>query len=98
VAPATAKKASDSVGHLKIGAEATLASVTNDFRQSTVMRAHVTALQSFTRHFLKGFARPHGTESIPNPRENEVVVFEDFFAASLRILPRPILLDILCKF
>jgi hypothetical protein len=37
-------------------------------------------------------------ESVLAPRENEVVVFEDFFVASLRIPQHPVLLVILRKF
>jgi hypothetical protein len=32
------------------------------------------------------------------PKENEVIVFEDFFVAGLRIPPHPVLLEILHKF
>jgi hypothetical protein len=80
---------------VKIGAEAALAGVSYDFGQSTVMRAHVTALESFAHYFLKGFARPLGIESVPDPRQNEAVVFDDFFTVSLCIPPHLILLDIL---
>jgi hypothetical protein len=83
---------------MKIGADAALAGVSYDFRQSTVMRAHVMALKSFTLHILKGFARQPVAGSVLDPQENEVVVFKDFFAAGLRIPPHPILLDILHKF
>jgi hypothetical protein len=89
---------SDSGGHVKIGAEAALASMSYDFGQSTMMKAHVTSLESFARYFLKGFSRPPDTEFVPDPRENEAVVFEDFFAADLRIPLHLILLDILRKF
>jgi hypothetical protein len=89
---------SDSGGHVKIGAEAALASMSYDFGQSTMMKARVTYLKSFARYFLKGFSQPPDTESILDPRENEVVVFEDFFAAGLRIPLHLILLDILHKF
>jgi hypothetical protein len=37
-------------------------------------------------------------ESAPNPQEDEVVVFKDFFVAGLRIPPHLVLLDILHKF
>jgi hypothetical protein len=37
-------------------------------------------------------------ESVLDPKENEAVVFEDFFAAGLRIPPHSVLLDILHKF
>jgi hypothetical protein len=89
---------SDSGRHVKIGAEAALAGVSYDLGQLTVMRACVTALESFAWYFQKGFARPPSTESVPDPQENEAVAFEDFFAAGLCIHPHPILLDILHKF
>jgi hypothetical protein len=89
---------SDSGGHVKIGATTALVGVSYDFGQSTVMRTHVAALKSFTRYFLKGFTRPPGAMSIPDPHKNEAVVFKDFFTAGLRIPPHPILLDILRKF
>jgi hypothetical protein len=92
------KNTSDSGSDMKIGVEATLVDVSYNFGQSIMMRACVMALESFARYFLKGFARPPGTESVPDPRENEAVIFEDFFAAGLRIPPHPILLDILHKF
>jgi hypothetical protein len=89
---------SDNSGHVKIGAKATFAGVSYDFGQPTVMRAHVTALESFAHYFLKGFAQPPGAKSIPDPWENEAVVFEDFFVAGLCIPLHLILLDILLKF
>jgi hypothetical protein len=92
------ENASASDGCMKIGAEAALVGVSYDFKQSIVTRAHATALESFACYFLKGFARPPSTESVQYPRENEVVVFEDFFAIGLRIPPHLIPLDILHKF
>jgi hypothetical protein len=83
---------------VKIGVEAALVSVSYYFGQSTMMKARVTSLESFTRYFLKGFTRPPSTESILDPQENEAVVFKDFFAAGLCIPRHPIILDILCKF
>jgi hypothetical protein len=90
--------ASDSGWHVKTRAKAALAGVSYDFRQSTMTKAHVTALESFACYFLKGFARPPGAESVLDHEENEAVPFEDFFVARLRIPPHPILLDILRKF
>jgi hypothetical protein len=92
------ENASNSGGHMKIEAEAALADVSYDFGQSTVAKASVIALKSFALYFLKGFARPPGAESVPDPRENEAVVFEDFFATGHRISPHLILLDIFHKF
>jgi hypothetical protein len=62
------KNTSDSGSDMKIGVEATLVDVSYSFGQSIMMRACVTALESFARYFLKGFAQPPGTESVPDPR------------------------------
>jgi hypothetical protein len=83
---------------VKIGVEAALADVSYDFGQSTVTKARVMALKSFACYFLQEITRPPDAKSAPDPRENEVAVFENFFAADLRIPPHPILLDILRKF
>jgi hypothetical protein len=90
--------ASDNGGHVKIGAEAALADVSYDFGRSKVMRGRILYLKNSSCLFLKGFAWPPGIESVPDPKENEVVVFEDFFVAGFRIPPHPVLLDILHKF
>jgi hypothetical protein len=84
---------SNSCSCVKIGVDAALAGMSYDFGQSTMMRARVTVLESFARYFSNGFTRPPGVESDQDPQENEVVLFEDFFAT-----PHLILLDILRKF
>jgi hypothetical protein len=55
------------------------------------MRAHITSLENSARYFQKGFARPPDVESILAPRENEAVVFKDFFIADLCIPPHLVL-------
>jgi hypothetical protein len=90
--------ASDNDGRVKIGAEASLAGMNYDFGQSKVTRGCISDLKNSFHFFPKGFAQPPGVESVPVPRENEAVVFDDFFIASLRIPPHPVLLDILHKF
>jgi hypothetical protein len=92
------RNASDDGSHVKIGAEAALAEVSYDFRQSIVTRACIRSLENYARYFLKGFARPLGMESVPDPKENEAIVFKDFFIAGLHIPLHPVLLDILQKF
>jgi hypothetical protein len=89
------RNASDDGSRVKIGAEAALASVSYDFRQSIGTRARITSLKNSAHYFLKGFARPPDIESILDPKENEVVVFKDFFITGLRIPPHPVLLGIL---
>jgi hypothetical protein len=49
-------------------------------------------------YFPKGYGRPPSMESMPVPRPDEVVVFEDFFTIGLRMPPHTVLMDILCKF
>jgi hypothetical protein len=71
--------ASDNGGRVKIGAEADLAGMSFDFGRSKVMRGRILDVLSSYRFFPKGFARPPGIESIPVPKGDEVVVFEDFF-------------------
>jgi hypothetical protein len=83
---------------VKIGVQAALAGVRYNFGKLTMTKAHVMALESFAHYFPKGFTRPPSAESIPDPRENEVAVFEDFIAAGLHIPPHPILLDLPHKF
>jgi hypothetical protein len=39
-----------------------------------------------------------GQETIPEPHLDEVVIFEEFFTAGLRMPPHPVLADILLKF
>jgi hypothetical protein len=89
---------SNSGGHMKLAAEAVLAGVRYEFGWSKVNWAHIMTLENSFHFFLKGFARPLGIESVPDPKENEVVVFEDFFTDGLRMPPHPVLLDILHKF
>jgi hypothetical protein len=55
-------------------------------------------LECFAHYFLKGYARAPDAESVPDPHENEMVVFEDFFAAGLHMPPHSVILDILLKF
>jgi hypothetical protein len=90
--------ASNNGGHVKIGADTTLASVSYNFGQPKVMRGHISDLGNSSCFLLKGFAQPPGIESVPNPKENEAVVFEDFFIADLRIPLHTVLLDIHSKF
>jgi hypothetical protein len=55
-------------------------------------------VQIYSHYFSKGYRRPPGAESVPDPRANEAMVFEDFFTAGLHMLPHPVLVDILCEF
>jgi hypothetical protein len=55
-------------------------------------------LETNACYFLKGYCRVPGSEIVSEPRANEVVVFEDFFIAGLRLPPHPMLTNILQKF
>jgi hypothetical protein len=83
---------------VKVGAAVALAGISYDFGLSTVTRTRIVSLESYDRYFLKGHDRPPGSESVSNPRPDEAVVFEDFFAAGLRMPPHLVLVDILRRF
>jgi hypothetical protein len=89
---------SDNGGRVKIGAEVGLAGICYDFERSKITQARIASFENSTRYFPIGFAQPPGIDSVPNPKENEAVVFEDFFTAGLRIPPHPVFWEILRKF
>jgi hypothetical protein len=89
---------SDNSGSLKVAVVASLAGLSHDFGQSTATKTHLTTMESCAHYFPKGYSRPLGVESMQEPRANKVVMFEDFFAAGLRMPPHPVLVDILRKF
>jgi hypothetical protein len=49
-------------------------------------------------YFPKGGARAPGTETMPEPDDDEAVVYEDYFVAGLRMPLHPTLADILLHF
>jgi hypothetical protein len=49
-------------------------------------------------YFAEGIGREPGEEIVSEPQSDEAMVFEEFFAARLRMPPHPILSDILLKF
>jgi hypothetical protein len=49
-------------------------------------------------YFLEGRARAPGTETMPEPDDDEVVVYDDFFVTGLRMPPHPALAYILLYF
>jgi hypothetical protein len=46
-------------------------------------------------YFIEGSAREPGEEVIPDPGDDEDVVFEEFFVAGFRMPPQLVLTDIL---
>jgi hypothetical protein len=67
--------ASDNSGRLKVAAAVALAGISYDFGLSNIMTTHVGSMESYARYFPKGYGRPPGVESVPEPRANEVVIF-----------------------
>jgi hypothetical protein len=67
--------ASDNSGRLKVAAAVALAGISYDFGLSNIMNTHVGSMESYARYFPKGYGRPPGVESVPEPRANEVVIF-----------------------
>jgi hypothetical protein len=49
-------------------------------------------------YFVEGSGREPRQEVVPDPADDEVVIFEEFFAVGLRMPPQPALIDILVKF
>jgi hypothetical protein len=92
------KTTSNNSGCQKVVAAATLARISYDFSQSIITRTRLTSMESYARYFPMGYGQAPSTESVSEPRANEVVVFEEFFAAGLRMPPHPVLVDILHKF
>jgi hypothetical protein len=76
----------------------TAAGVSYDFRQSTMMKARLMSLRNSGHYFPKGYGRTPEADSVPDPRQDQTVVFKDFFTAALRMAPHPVLLDILRMF
>jgi hypothetical protein len=90
--------ASNNSGHLKVPAAAALPRITYNFGPSGIIKACVGSMENDTRYFPKGYGRAPDTESVPKPRVNEVVVFEDLFTSRIRMPPHLVLVDIMHKF
>jgi hypothetical protein len=88
---------SNNIGHLKVTAAAALAGICYDFGPLKITKTRIGSMESYADYFPKGYGRPPGSESVPEPRTNEAFIFEDFFAAGLHMLLYPVLTDIMCK-
>jgi hypothetical protein len=75
------KSGSDTTTRLNVAGAIALAGVTYDFGLLTMTKTRLTSLRSNGHYFPKGCGRPHGAESMPEPRPDEAVMFEDFFTA-----------------
>jgi hypothetical protein len=49
-------------------------------------------------YFADGISHEPGEETVPEPHVEEAVLFEEFFAAGLRMPPHPVLATILLKY
>jgi hypothetical protein len=67
------------------------------FRPSIVIVSHIHGMID-NGYFAEGIGREPGEETVLEPQPDEVVVFEEFFIASLRMPPHPLLAEILLKF
>jgi hypothetical protein len=67
------------------------------FGPSTAIIARIRKMID-QRYFSEGGAHAPVEDTIPKPESDEVVVFEEFFTVGLRMLPHPVLADILLKF
>jgi hypothetical protein len=88
---------SDTTKKVKVAVAATAAGMASDFGLLTISENHVRVMEGMS-YFTTGSTRAPGSELVPEPRVDEVVVFKDLFAARLRMSPHPVLADILYKF
>jgi hypothetical protein len=90
--------ASDNSGRLKGAVAAAAIGITYDFGLLGVTKARIGSMENYTHYFPKGYDQAPGVDSVPEPRANEAIVFEDFFTARLRMPPHPVLVNIMRKF
>jgi hypothetical protein len=67
------------------------------FGPSTVTVSRIRGMID-SGYFAEGMGHELGEDIVPEPNPDEVVVFEDFFTAGLRMPPHPVLADILLRF
>jgi hypothetical protein len=72
-------------------------SQTYHFRSSTIIVGKIKEIVEKS-YFPEGEARTSGTDTVPEPDDDEAIVYEDFFVASLCMPPHPALADILLHF
>jgi hypothetical protein len=68
-----------------------------DFRPSTVTVDRIQQLEALG-YIIEGSTREPGEEVLPDPSNDEAIMFEEFFTAELQMPPEPTLTDILLKF
>jgi hypothetical protein len=63
------------------------------------MRVHIAMVEMIdSGYFADSMGHEPGEETMPEPRANKVVLFEEFFTAGLRMPPHPVLAAILFKY
>jgi hypothetical protein len=67
------------------------------FRASTITVGKIKEMEE-RGYFTKDEAHTPRAETVPEPPDDEALVFEDFFVASLCMPPHPALADILLHF
>jgi hypothetical protein len=70
---------------------------THYFGASTITMGKIKEMEE-RGYFVKGEACVPGAKTVPEPRDDEAVVFKDFFAAGLHMPPHLALADILLHF
>jgi hypothetical protein len=73
------------------------ASHTFKFGPSIVMKGCIHELEKL-KYCAKGDGRAPGEETMSEPQQDEVVIFEDYIIVRLHMPPHPVLVEILMKF
>jgi hypothetical protein len=68
-----------------------------NFGPSTITVSRIREMTE-QRCFAEGGARASGEENIPEPEDDETILFEEFFTTGFRMPPHPVIADILLKF
>ena len=81
----------------KVADSASAAAVSFEFGLS---RITLSDLDEFVKAgwFARDLARPSEGEVVPNPHDDKVVVYKEFFVAGLRFPPHPLVVGVLKKF
>jgi hypothetical protein len=88
---------SESTKRAKVVAATSAAGMNFNFGSLTIGKDCIQTMEGLS-YYTMGSAQALGSESMPEPQVDEAMVFEDLFAAGLRMSPHPVLTDILQKF
>jgi hypothetical protein len=73
--------ASNNSSPLKVAVVAALARISYDFDPSKITKIRIGSMESYAYYFPKRYGLPPSTEFVPEPRADEAIILEDFFAA-----------------